>query len=99
MIPKGSRSPAISDARAAAREALQEAGVKGRVRREPIGSYIHDSDRRGAVKVVVYELAVEEQLDSWREQSTRKRKWASPAEAARMTTQIGLRQFLRQLPP
>ena len=97
MIPKGARSPDISNAKAAAREALQEAGVKGRVRREPLGSYVHESDRRGTVKVVVYELVVEEQLKHWRERNVRKRKWASLAEAARMTTQIGLRAFLLDL--
>ena len=97
IIPKGGRSPDLNDAMAAAREALEEAGVKGRVHQTPIGSYIHHSERRGAVVVSVYKLVVEEQLPQWQEQNARSRLWASPGEAAALTTQPGLRQFLLDL--
>jgi 8-oxo-dGTP pyrophosphatase MutT (NUDIX family) len=94
MIPKGARMPALNDAMAAAREALEEAGVKGCVQQTPIGFYIHHSDRRGAVVVSVYKLVVEEQLSQWQEQKARRRVWASLGEAAALTTQPGLKQFL-----
>lgn len=97
IIPKGARTPDLSDAMAAAREAFEEAGVKGRVQEKAIGSYIHRSERRGSIVVRVYKLVVEEQLSQWQEQNVRSRVWASPGEAAVLTTQPGLRQFLLDL--
>ncbi len=71
--PKRIARPRSQRCMAAAREALEEAGVKGRVLEEPIGSYIHRSERRGSVVVSVYELVVEEQLSQWQEQNARSR--------------------------
>ena len=39
VTPKGGRMPGKTDAEAAAQEALEEAGVEGRVADEPVGSF------------------------------------------------------------
>ena len=73
VLPKGWPSKKMSDATAAAREALQEAGVTGKVWRKPVGFYryrkvLPQSTR--ILDVAVYVLWVRKQRKSWAEQGT-----------------------------
>lgn len=99
IIPKGWPMRGRSDARAAAQEAVEEAGVRGRVRSKPIGSY-HYLKRRpdGAddCEVAVYLLQVAEELDAFPEMAERQRQWFSLAEAAEIADDEGLREILRR---
>ena len=70
---------------AAAQEALEEAGVKGSVRKEPIGQYVYwkrKSDHFVLCRVDVFPLEVSEQLPTWREKGQREARWFSPEDAA-----------------
>jgi 8-oxo-dGTP pyrophosphatase MutT (NUDIX family) len=87
IFPKGALMEGLSPWEAAAQEALEEAGVRGTVEREPVGSYRTvkvSGGRRSLVEVDMYPLQVEEQLADWQEHGERHRHWASLTEARRL---------------
>ena len=71
---------------AAAREALEEAGVIGTIAPAPLGRYVYDKIlRSGAAvrtEVAVFPMVVSEELAEWPEASVRTRRWFSLTEAA-----------------
>lgn len=98
IIPKGHRSKKRRDQDAAAREAREEAGVKGIIA-DPIGQYLHRRPRRAAVTVTVYELKVTSEIRKWRERDQRRRKWVTPRKAVKMIADQGLRALLASFVP
>ena len=85
IIPKGWPMKRLSDPDAAAREAFEEAGVVGKVRRKPIGDYFYWKRLERTfefVKVEVYALEVCEQREDWPEKQSRRCGWLSPKDAA-----------------
>jgi 8-oxo-dGTP pyrophosphatase MutT (NUDIX family) len=85
VIPKGWRMQGKSDPQAAALEAKQEAGVKGRIDPTAIGSYQYWK-RLGkafvSVNVVVYALEVETESPKWKEARQRQKQWLTAEQAA-----------------
>lgn len=97
VVPKGIKEPELSPQDSAAREAWEEAGVRGEVAAELLGHY--DAVKWGAhCSVDVFAMCVDEVLDddSW-EESHRKRRWLSAEEAARDLKQPELRSILLEL--
>jgi 8-oxo-dGTP pyrophosphatase MutT (NUDIX family) len=99
VIPKGWRMANLVDSNAAKREAFEEAGVAGRVRRKPIGRYTYskraaDRSQRNCV-VTVYALGVLREHRGWPERTERTRAWFRPEEAARKVREAGLRAIIR----
>ncbi|HTJ56498.1 MAG TPA: NUDIX hydrolase [Devosiaceae bacterium] len=98
LIPKGWPMKGRNDAEAAAREAYEEAGVKGAISRAALGSYQYSkqlSDGTGILcRVEVYPLQVERELSKWPEAGGRKRRWMTLAEAAAVAFEPGLANFL-----
>jgi 8-oxo-dGTP pyrophosphatase MutT (NUDIX family) len=86
VTPKGGRMPGLTDAQAAAQEALEEAGVEGEVQEAPIGAfrYLKRLKRRAPrpTQVSVFALRVERELSDWKEAAQRTRRWFSIIEAA-----------------
>jgi phosphohistidine phosphatase len=80
VIPKGIIEPDLSPAASAAKEALEEAGVEGRVGTEPLGRYQYDK-WGGTCTVEVFLLEVDRVHGEWAE-AHRQRLWLSPTEAA-----------------
>jgi len=102
IIPKGWPMRNRSNAKAAAREALEEAGVRGRVQSKPIGSYIYLKRLPDSVeecKLTLYLLEVEDELPTFEEMDERRRAWFSFAEAMDQADDAGLRDILRELEP
>jgi 8-oxo-dGTP pyrophosphatase MutT (NUDIX family) len=100
VIPKGWRSTRLSDADAAAREALEEAGVTGRTLKKPVGSYSYfkrEDDGFRPVKVTVYVLKVQEQKKRWKEVDERKRRWLSISRAAELVQEPALATVIKRL--
>jgi 8-oxo-dGTP pyrophosphatase MutT (NUDIX family) len=101
IIPKGwpmkRRAPHI----AAAREALEEAGVVGQVGTSPIGSYSYEKRlKQGDVvvcEVHVFPLEVRSQQKSWPEKGEREVQWFSSAEAAETVQEPVLSDIIRSL--
>ena len=82
IAPKGSIEGGESPGQAAAREALEEAGVAGRIIGR-LGTF--DYPRGGQVgRVQAFVLEVGEQLEVWQEQDRRRRRWFSVEEALRV---------------
>ena len=86
VTPKGGRMPGLTDAQAAAQEALEEAGVEGVVQEAPIGEfqYLKRLKRRAPrpTQVSVFALRVERELSDWKEAAQRTRRWFTAADAA-----------------
>ncbi len=99
IIPKGWPSKRLSDGMAAAREAWQEAGVKGKIASEAIGSYRYVKAELGfqAIDVSVFVLEVTEEHQSWREMHQRRREWFKVTEAAAQICEPELAGLIEKL--
>ena len=101
IIPKGWPIKGLSANQTAAREALEEAGVTGKIGSECIGAYHYDkqlaehTSRRCDVEVFLLEVV--DQLDSWPEQHQRRREWLSVEEASKRVAETELRVLIRNL--
>jgi 8-oxo-dGTP pyrophosphatase MutT (NUDIX family) len=92
VIPKGWPWPNV--------EAWEEAGVRGSIIADKIGSFTYHKRREGEllqVEVVVFLLEVTEQAETWPEINERRRDWFSPAEAAKAVDKPQLKALLRAL--
>jgi 8-oxo-dGTP pyrophosphatase MutT (NUDIX family) len=99
IIPKGWPIAGLSPGQAAAREALEEAGITGQIGSERIGIYHYDKrladDTDRDCNVEVFALEVVDQLDSWPEQHQRRREWLSVEEASGRVAETELRELIR----
>ena len=78
IIPKGWTSKGLRDCEAAAREAKEEAGVKGKILREAIGTYRYIKRELGngaIIEVRVFLLKVSKRCKRWPEKRERQRAW------------------------
>lgn len=73
IIPKGIIEPDLSAQKSAAKEAMEEAGVTGKVEKQIIATYKYKK-WDGVCEVQVYAMPVKEILNDW-EESFRRRKW------------------------
>jgi len=80
-IPKGIVDPGDTHERTALNEAWEEAGLKGRLVGDAIGTYEYAKWYTTFV-VAVYVMEVLEQHDEWQEADIRERRWTSFGEAA-----------------
>ncbi len=80
IIPKGSIDWELSAQDSAAKEALEEAGVKGTVLPDEIGTYTYEK-MGGRYKVKLYYMEVSKLKDDWDEKHFRKRKLVTPKQA------------------
>ncbi len=96
IVPKGIVEPGLSARRSAEKEALEEAGVRGRLSKQPLGVYTY-SKWGGTCTVQVFLLEVREVLDRWPEASIRKRRWVRVEEAERLLEPPGLKALVRSL--
>lgn len=101
ILPKGWPMKDKTLAEAAAQEAWEEAGVRGVVGAEPIGSYaarkVTDTGIDLRCTVQVFRVDVAEMADEFPEAGQRKRKWVTPAEAAMLVQEAGLKALLQHL--
>jgi 8-oxo-dGTP pyrophosphatase MutT (NUDIX family) len=100
VIPKGWTMKGRKPWEAAAQEALEEAGVVGRPRKKPIGSYVYFKRQKAhfdVCRVDVYVLAFAKQLKTWREKGQRETKWFGLDEAAELVEEPGLIALLKKL--
>jgi 8-oxo-dGTP pyrophosphatase MutT (NUDIX family) len=94
IIPKGWAEKGTKPHDMAAREAFEEAGVRGKVGKRPHGSYRYE--KRLTAKRSV-ECEVEQELADWPEKGERERRWLSPSQAALDISESGLVAMLLSL--
>jgi 8-oxo-dGTP pyrophosphatase MutT (NUDIX family) len=86
VLPKGWPMKGKEGYATAAREAEEEAGVRGRIGKMPIGCYGYGKRLPDGVlldfTVQVYPLEVEKHMDRWPEQGQRTIAWFKPEDAA-----------------
>ncbi|WP_112381448.1 DUF47 family protein [Sphingomonas carotinifaciens] len=103
VIPKGNIGGGARPHEAAAQEAEEEAGVLGAICPTPLGSFRYRKKRgSGAslmVDVDVFPLAVTQELQSWKEQPERQRRWFTLSEAAAAVDEPDLRDLIRSFSP
>lgn len=101
IIPKGWSEPSVKPHDMAAREAYEEAGVRGVVDFRPFGAYRYSKrlaeNRSVLCSVSVFLMEVTEQLDQWPEKHQRERRWMSPSQAALAISESGLVEMLLRL--
>jgi len=93
LFPKGFVDPGETFAEAALKEAIEEAGLHGRVIGEPIGCY-ELQKRRCEYTVIALLMEVSHCDDVWKESGVRQRRWAKPKEAHGLICRPNLRQLL-----
>jgi 8-oxo-dGTP pyrophosphatase MutT (NUDIX family) len=100
VIPKGWPSKRMSDSAAAAREALQEAGVTGKISKRPYGNYRYRKiEKEGSrlIDVTVYVLRVKKEKKQWKEKAERNRVWFDAETASRKVREPKLRALIAGL--
>jgi len=86
IIPKGNIDYGMAPHAAAAQEAEEEAGVRGDIGRQPLGSFTYAKRVVSGLcvnaKVVVFPLAVRDVMDDWKESKWRRRQWFAIEDVA-----------------
>lgn len=103
VLPKGWPIKGLKPHSVAAREALEEAGLTGKMAKEPIGSYRYIKRmRNGAAmpcEVGVFPMEVEKQRRNWPERDQRTTSWFALADAAGLVDEPELRDLLLGFAP
>jgi len=94
IIPKGWPEKNLKGHEVAQREALEEAGVLGKIAKTPLATFQYlkriDETKRKRCTVDVFPLAVQQELDDWPEKAQRERAWMTPGQAALRVAEAGL---------
>lgn len=107
VIPKGWPVDGLDPAAAAAREAWEEAGVRGRVMPQPLGVFAYDkvldresrSETAVACVVTVHAIEVTAMDDRFPEAGQRRLRWFSRSKAARKVDEADLRALIEGFAP
>ena len=103
VIPKGWPIKGMKSPKSAAQEAFEEAGVRGKVGKTPIGAYAYDkrlkNGRLQHVRVAVFALHVETEAETYPELGQREKRWVSVAEAASLVDEPELMVVLATFRP
>ena len=98
ILPKGKPETKRRPHKVAAREALEEAGVKGDIDRHPCGQYQSVKGEDGQLipaTIVVFPLLVDRELTEWHESHQRQRRWVTLAQATELGIEAALVDFLK----
>jgi 8-oxo-dGTP pyrophosphatase MutT (NUDIX family) len=98
VLPKGWPEFGEQFCQAAAREAGEEAGLKGAISTHEAGRYYYSKGladgQTTRCEVLVYALEVDDVADKWKEKGQRRRKWVTPAKAAEMVAETDLSKLI-----
>ena len=93
LFPKGFVEPGDTFAEAALKEALEEAGLHGRVVGEPIGCY--ETAKKKQPRIVIAFLMEVSKCDKvWKEVEVRQRRWVTAEEAFRLVSEPQLLELI-----
>jgi len=95
IIPKGIVQPEMTSADSAAKEAWEEAGVRGSIEPQPVGTYQYEK-WGGICTVAVHILNVTEILPEWPEGHVRERAFVSFHEAIARVREPELKNIIER---
>jgi 8-oxo-dGTP pyrophosphatase MutT (NUDIX family) len=100
VLPKGWPMKGIKPHKTAAREALEEAGIRGKVAKTSLGGYSYtkrlENDSVQVCRVQAFAFEVEQERDSWLEKHERTRRWFAVPDAAEAVEELELREAIRK---
>ena len=102
IVPKGWPMDGQTPMEAAATEAFEEAGVRGKIYERPIGVFSYykvRSQNELPCIAVVYPLKVKKVLSRWPERKERERKWLPRKKAAALVDDPELREIILRFEP
>ena len=95
IIPKGNIEKNLTPPASALKEAEEEAGLKGIVTGESIGSYHFKKKSSGRkCKVEVFPMKVEQEIENFEEQDKRERCWCTIEEAVDKISNKELKEII-----
>lgn len=95
-IPKGLVDPGLTHAEAAQMEAMEEAGIEGKLSDQPVGNFTYEKFG-GVCLVQVYAMKVTKLRDRYLEQNYRRREWFEISRAAELVSREPVRRMIREL--
>lgn len=96
-VPKGSIEGEETSHAAAAREALEEAGIEGRVCPDVVGEFRYSKEGSGRrYDVTVHLLETVSERQEFEERGQRQMRWIPVDEAAELVADPGLKALIRQ---
>lgn len=103
VTPKGNRMKGLSDAEAAAEEAMEEAGATGLLDDQVIGTFTYDKRLSGrahrSTAVDLYGLEVTHLFETWPEAPERERRWFDRLGAVEAVDEPGLKELIAAFVP
>ncbi|HEX2593868.1 MAG TPA: NUDIX hydrolase [Rhizomicrobium sp.] len=100
IIPKGWPIEDLAPHASAEQEAMEEAGIVGRISPTVLGSFYYakglKSGRSIQCKVIVFPLAVTRMRRDWPEKNARELRWHTPQEAVEAVAETDLRLLIRR---
>lgn len=99
IIPKGWPIKRLRPAKSAAREAFEEAGVRGKIGMKSVGLFAYDKalDENGiriSCEVKVFPLLVRRQSEVWPEREQRATQWVEPSKAVSLIKEPELKKLV-----
>ena len=99
VIPKGWPIEGLDPTQVAAREAYEEAGVRGTVHKRVLGSYSYNKEIDGKAmpcRVSVFALLVKRNYRAWPEDHQRRARWVNTRKAHSLVSEAGLRALISE---
>lgn len=101
VLPKGWAEAGLTGPELAAKEAFEEAGIRGTVAAKPAGAYAYAKrlprERTMPCTVAVFAMRVDRELKDWPERHQRRRQWFSLPRAAALVSEPELTALLLRL--
>ena len=99
IVPKGWPIKRLTPSKSAAREAFEEAGVRGKIGARPIGHFRYRKPPNGAgaevdCEVKVFPLLVKRQSATWPEFGQRVAQWVDPEKAISLIKEPELKSIV-----
>ena len=103
ILPKGWPENGMTPGESAANEAMEEAGVSGKINERPLGVYYYEKTVENGENypciVTIYALKVKKTWVDYQEKSERRRKWFSQKGAAKRVLEPDLALLIKSFNP
>lgn len=103
ILPKGWPMDDRSLAKAAATEAFEEAGAKGKIRKKPVGTYSYTKSQKDGdlveCQALAYEMEVSDIKKTFPESEIRTARWFPQHKAAESVAFKQLRKLIKDFEP